>query len=80
MSLFPKWQLGLQVNEAEGEASEDLHYDLPVILKGRKKERQDRLCEDWDGLIRILQEQPTKMLLSAYLISIENEQCLGENG
>jgi hypothetical protein len=29
-------------NELERSVPENLHYDLPVILKGRKKERQDR--------------------------------------
>jgi hypothetical protein len=48
------------------------------IIKKWKKERQDRWCEDEDQPIRTLQEQPTKMLLSAHLISIENEQSWRE--
>jgi hypothetical protein len=64
----------------EGRTPGNFHYDLPVTLKVGKKERQEGLCEDQDQPIRTLQEQSTKMLFSAHLISIEIEQCPGENG
>jgi hypothetical protein len=44
-----------------------------MTLKGGKKERQDRP-------IRMLQEEPSKILLSAHLISIKIEQSPGEHG
>jgi hypothetical protein len=51
-----------------------------VTLKNEEKERQQGLCEDQDQLIRTLQEQSTKMLLYAHIISIEIEQLPEENG
>jgi hypothetical protein len=38
------------------------------------KERQDKGCEDQDPPFKTLQEQPTKMLLSAQVTSIQIEQ------
>jgi hypothetical protein len=54
-----------------------------VILKGEKK-KQDRQNKDCVRTstqpIKMLQTQSTRMLLSAYLISIKIEQHPGENG
>jgi hypothetical protein len=46
-----------------------------VTLKDGKKERQD-----WFWPIRTLKEQPTRMLLSAHLISTEIDQQPEDNG
>jgi hypothetical protein len=70
MVVFPKGKY-----ETEGRVPGNLHYDLPVTFKGGKggkKERQAKGHEDQDPPIRTLQEQPTKILLSAHPISIES--------
>jgi hypothetical protein len=71
--------LSKQYFKTEGRTPGNFHYDLLVTLKGGKKERQHKECEDQDQPIRTLQEQPTRML-SAHLINIEIELCPGEHG
>jgi hypothetical protein len=74
LPLFPDDSCGYffrGVHETEGRAPGNLHNDLPMTLKCGKKERQDKGCEDQGQPIRMLQAQPTKMLLSAHLISIQ---------
>jgi hypothetical protein len=54
----------------------NLHYDLPPYnFKSGNKKRMDQNKDS----MRI-RKQPTRMLISAHLISIEIEQHSGENG
>jgi hypothetical protein len=52
----------------------------PCDLGGWKEGKAGQMCEDQNQSVKTLQAQPIKMLLSAYIISIEIDQHHAENG